>query len=69
MTASPPVRDSVASVSTIVLDLLLLRAIFTSQDAFAERSLVDLPTVELKLIFEFVNRSVGGNTVPQLYIL
>ena len=42
-------------------------ACVTSQDAFAERSLVDIPTVGLKLIFEFVDRLVGENTVPQLY--
>ena len=29
---------------------------------------MDLPTVGLKLIFEFVDRLVGRNTVPQLYI-
>ena len=46
-----------------------LHASVTSQDAFAERSLVDLPTVGLKLIFDFVDRLVGRNTVPQLYIL
>ena len=47
----------------------LLQVFVTSQDAFAKRSLVDLPTVRLRLIFEFIDRLVGGNTVPQLYIL
>ena len=30
---------------------------------------MDLPTVDLKFIFEFDDRLVGGNTAPQLYIL
>ena len=37
----------------------------TFQGASAKRSLVDLLTVGLKLIFELVDRSVGGNTVPR----
>ena len=48
------------------VSMLLLRVAVTSQDAFAERSLVDLPTVELKLISDSDDWLVRGNTVSQL---
>ena len=61
-------RQFITKNSTIPCFSILVGNV-TSQDAFAQYFLVDLPTVGLKLIFEFVDRLIGRNTVPQVYIL